>query len=116
MMGKAVANTAIKKIVTPFAQCSSAELDTVVLACTHFPLVKQELQQALPHITSWIDSSEAIANRAGFWLHELGLHEGDDQGVCEQNEIIFTRKPDDESIVASMMKKYKMKKTGILSV
>lgn len=38
-------------------------IDTVVLACTHFPLLKNELKSVLPHIPIWVDSGKAIANR-----------------------------------------------------
>lgn len=39
------------------------ELDTVVLACTHFPLLKTELSKALPGVAHWVDSGAAIARR-----------------------------------------------------
>ena len=38
-------------------------MDTIVLACTHFPLIKPMLAQYLPHIKHWVDSGEAIARR-----------------------------------------------------
>jgi len=40
----------------------AAEMDTVVLACTHFPLVKDQLARQLPKL-AWIDSGQAIARR-----------------------------------------------------
>ena len=43
--------------------------DTVVLGCTHFPLLSQELSQVLPDGTRMIDSGSAIARRA-HWLIE----------------------------------------------
>lgn len=48
------------------------ELDTVVLACTHFPLLREELRKALPQVRFWVDSGEAIARRVQYWLHHLG--------------------------------------------
>lgn len=48
-------------------------MDTVVLACTHFPLLRDELTQILPSIKHWVDSGDAIARRVGYWLDELGL-------------------------------------------
>jgi glutamate racemase len=33
------------------------------LACTHFPLLKAELSQALPFVRHWIDSGDAVARR-----------------------------------------------------
>ena len=39
------------------------ELDTVVLGCTHFPLLRDALAAAAPREVSWVDSSAAIARR-----------------------------------------------------
>ena len=38
-------------------------LDTVVLGCTHFPLLGSWLDEAAPWPVTWVDSSEAIARR-----------------------------------------------------
>ena len=43
-------------------------IDTVVLACTHFPLLKEELAQQLPARLTLIDSGAAIARRVEFLL------------------------------------------------
>lgn len=40
-----------------------AEVDVVALACTHFPLLLQELAAAAPRPCVWLDSGEAIARR-----------------------------------------------------
>jgi glutamate racemase len=39
------------------------EIDTVVLACTHFPLVRGELAATVPQAVNFIDSGEAIARQ-----------------------------------------------------
>ncbi|MGC3873975.1 glutamate racemase [Halomonas sp. GXIMD04776] len=39
------------------------ELDTVVLGCTHFPLLRDELNACAPRPITWIDSGDAIARR-----------------------------------------------------
>lgn len=116
MYGDAISIASIEKIVAPFAQYPASELDTIVLACTHFPLIKQEIQQSLPHIIHWIDSSEAIANRVGFWLHELGMREGDAQVAHKNHQIIFTRKIPDESAIAALLKNLDIKSINTLSV
>ena len=41
--------------------------DTVVLGCTHFPLLAEELMQVLPEGTRLVDSGAAIARRTA-WL------------------------------------------------
>jgi glutamate racemase len=50
-----------------FAQPGGAEIDTVVLACTHFPLVEEELAAACPQPVAFVDGKEGIARRAA-WL------------------------------------------------
>ncbi len=44
-----------------FAQDVGEDIDTVVLACTHFPLLMDELERVAPRPLSWIDSGKAIA-------------------------------------------------------
>ncbi|MGM0544273.1 MAG: glutamate racemase [Pseudomonadota bacterium] len=40
-------------------------LDTVVLGCTHFPLLKPWLTELAPVPLDWVDSGDAIARRVG---------------------------------------------------
>lgn len=51
----------LKEIVAPFSE--QQDLDVIVLACTHFPLLIEELEPLLPAKVHWIDSGEAIARR-----------------------------------------------------
>src|SRR5690606_6945126 len=44
-------------------------MDTLVLACTHFPLLRDEIIRCLSHKVALIDSGEAIARRVEFLLH-----------------------------------------------
>jgi glutamate racemase len=39
------------------------KIDTVVLACTHFPLVADQLAAACPHPVTFVDGAEGIARR-----------------------------------------------------
>jgi glutamate racemase len=60
MRGEQIALDAIAAAVAPLA--GVAQMDTVVLACTHFPLLRDELQASLPGMTL-VDSGEGIARR-----------------------------------------------------
>ncbi|MEO1322774.1 MAG: glutamate racemase [Pseudomonadota bacterium] len=40
-----------------------AGIDTIVLACTHFPLIRGELAATVPYPVNFIDSGEAIARQ-----------------------------------------------------
>lgn len=51
----------LKTIVAPLFE--EPELDTIVLACTHFPLLSQELHAVASRQVHWVDSGNAIARR-----------------------------------------------------
>lgn len=53
----------------------AADVDTVVLGCTHYPLLLEVLRELLPEVQFWVDSGDAIARRVGFLLDELGKGE-----------------------------------------
>lgn len=46
------------------------QMDTLVLACTHFPLLRAEIATTLPGGIQLIDSGEAIARRVEFLLQQ----------------------------------------------
>lgn len=51
----------------------TAGVDTVVLGCTHYPLLLENLKLCLPEVEYWVDSGDAIARRAAWLLSEAGL-------------------------------------------
>jgi glutamate racemase len=52
----------LEDAIAPFLK-HSPPIDHIVLACTHFPLLKSELSAAAGDTVTWIDSGEAIARR-----------------------------------------------------
>jgi glutamate racemase len=64
-----------------------ARTDTVVLACTHYPLLMDRLVALAPWPVDWIDPAPAIARRVSDLLRAPG-HEADHAGA----EMIFTSK------------------------
>lgn len=64
LAGRRVSEAFIKSEIAPlFAGPKGQNLDTIVLACTHFPLLREELAAAAPFDLKWIDSGQAIARR-----------------------------------------------------
>lgn len=62
--GKAVALEAFRAAQAPLFDADGGdEIDTIVLACTHFPLIRGELAATVPHAVSFVDSGEAIARQ-----------------------------------------------------
>lgn len=66
LRGETVDNAAITEAIDGlFGVSGGAEMDVVALACTHFPLLRAELEVAAPRPCVWLDSGEAIARRVG---------------------------------------------------
>lgn len=64
LRGEPVNDAAIANAIDGlFGAPGGAEIDVVALACTHFPLLTQELATAAPRRCLWLDSGEAIARR-----------------------------------------------------
>ncbi|WP_319535729.1 glutamate racemase [uncultured Vibrio sp.] len=59
LRGKEVCIAELKGILEPLRN----KVDVAVLGCTHFPLIKQEIHQALDGKVTLVDSGEAIARR-----------------------------------------------------
>ncbi len=85
--GQPVAIEEVRRILQPWLRMSEPP-DTVVLGCTHFPLISEELQQVLPEGTRLIDSGAAIARRT-VWLLEnespVAVSTDDNMALCLDN-------------------------------
>ena len=51
-----------------------SKIDAIVLACTHFPLLLNELRALAPYDLYWIDSGAAIAKRVETVLQTLAMN------------------------------------------
>lgn len=65
-------------------------IDTVVLACTHFPLVEAELAAVAPRPLTFVDGKEGIARRVAWLLRDHDLSGGPVEGTA-----IFTGRDTD---------------------
>ena len=62
----------VKAEIAPmFSGRRGADIDAVVLACTHFPLLRNELKASVTQSVQWIDSGDAIARRVDHVLKGL---------------------------------------------
>jgi len=67
--GIPVPEAELREVVEPLKRSG---VDTVVLGCTHYPLLLDALKTVLPDIRHWVDSGDAIARRVQFLLGEAG--------------------------------------------
>lgn len=70
LAGEPVSVDAVREAASPlFEQERGGEIDTVVLACTHFPLLARELAEAFPGL-AWVDGGAGIARRIQYLTRE----------------------------------------------
>lgn len=78
-----------------FAGPDGDTVDTAVLACTHFPLLRDELAAAAPRPLTWLDSGDAIARRVRWWLEELNIPLSETPG----NSLLLTSSSENHSAI-----------------
>ncbi|UYA58481.1 Glutamate racemase [Pectobacterium sp. F1-1] len=70
LQGETISISELQKILRPWLRLPEPP-DTVVLGCTHFPLLAEELKAALPDGTRLVDSGAAIARRTAWLIANL---------------------------------------------
>jgi len=70
LRGEAVAADDIRAELSPCFVDGGSRTDTVVLACTHYPLILDQLEALAPWPVTWIDPADAIARRVSSLLGE----------------------------------------------
>ena len=72
LRGEATDPEAYRRILGELlARPGGDRIDTVVLACTHFPLVGAELAAAAPRPLAFVDGNAGIARRTAWWLRDV---------------------------------------------
>lgn len=82
-------------------QPGGARIDTVVLACTHFPLVAPELAAAAPRPLAFIDGAAGIARRIAFLTKGQRWPAAPPPGIA-----VFTRLGAAEQALAPALARY----------
>ncbi|MGS2717594.1 glutamate racemase [Eionea flava] len=105
LRGETISPQQLKTIVEPFTD--NHDIDTLVLACTHFPLLRDELRRVLPTIKHWIDSGEAIARRVGYWLNESPVL-SEVTAAAQQNTVFFTEQSSSIESLAPALQQFSL--------
>ncbi len=83
------------------AQPGGERMDTVVLACTHFPLVQEQLEAAAPRPLAFVDGKEGIARRVVSLLDQRGWPPQEAEGIA-----LFTGRQAVEPALAKCLSSY----------
>lgn len=89
-----------KALTGLFDQPGGDRIDMVVNACTHFPLVVEELGRAAPHSVRFVDGASGIARRVA------ALTAGQHWPEAPAHRAVFTHFGDDERRLATALSHY----------
>jgi glutamate racemase len=85
LRGEAAGTDAYREVLAGLlTQPEGERIDTIVLACTHFPLVADELAAAAPRPITFVDGGAGIARRVAY------LTEGQEWPEATRGEAVFT--------------------------
>jgi glutamate racemase len=91
LRGEAIDPAAMQAAIAPlFAGEDGTRLDAVVLACTHFPLLIEELNAAAPHRVQWLDGADGIARRILFLGEQQAGLPSLENGATPAHSAVFT--------------------------
>jgi len=84
LAGEAVGDDALKaETAGCFIDADGRRTDTIVLACTHYPLLLDRFCAVAPWNVDWLDPAPAIARRVAELLRERPLHSASSAPVIE---------------------------------
>jgi len=91
------------------SQPNGDQIDVIILACTHFPLVQDELRQAIGRPVQFVDGAQGIARRIDYLTRKL-------HWPTESSESIFVTTGDLESLepYRPMLREYGIERLEIL--
>jgi glutamate racemase len=99
LRGEPAADADISREIAPcFVDSGGSRTDTIVLACTHYPLLLDRLERLAPWPVAWIDPAPAIARRV---IELIGPAEAKAEAGTAQ--IAFTSgKPSSPALAAAL--------------
>lgn len=91
LAGEPVSDAEISAEIAPcFTEEGARRTDTVVLACTHYPLLVHRFRALAPWPVDWLDPAPAIARRVADLLRD---RESSDAGTSQSIEFTSGRTP-----------------------
>jgi glutamate racemase len=109
LRGIAPASAEMRDIMTGvYSRKGGMQLDQLVLACTHFPLLAAEIAAASPAGVTLIDSGAGIARRTAF------LTQGQEWPERPEGRAVFTKASADLDALGEALASYGLTHTDIL--
>jgi glutamate racemase len=112
LRGQPVDEAAIAAEIGPaFVRNGERATDTVVLACTHYPLLRESLERLASWPVAWIDPGPAIARRAASLLADRPIVAGSTSGIA-----VFTGPHESTAALAQILGRFGIDEVRIEAV
>ena len=113
MLNRPLNMTKLQEVIDDmYCQSQGMNIDVLILGCTHFPALKDEIKACWPGTIHLIDSGVAIALRVEYLLDQL-------VGISPKGDIpttIYTTAEVEMNEIKSIMKKHGIKKHNVIEV
>ncbi|MEO0498656.1 MAG: glutamate racemase [Pseudomonadota bacterium] len=91
MTGGTVDLNALRTQIAPcFVKKGTDRTDIIVLGCTHYPFLANQMRKIAPWPVDWLNPAEAIAHRAKSVATGIGADQTDTQSDTQSDRVIFT--------------------------
>ena len=114
LQGIAVDMQQLETLLQPWLKLSVVP-DTIVLGCTHYPFIQDELKMLFPH-TTFIDSGNAIAARVTALLNERFDLNNLEQSSSKDNIVLSTQCNQHVEKLMKKLSEYNLDKYHCVSV
>ena len=114
LQGIAVDMQQLETLLQPWLELSVIP-DTIVLGCTHYPFIEEELKILFPH-TTFIDSGNAIAARVTSLLNERFDLNNLEQSSSKDNIVLSTQCNQHVEKLMKKLSEYNLDKYHCISV
>jgi glutamate racemase len=113
LRGSIITSAQLAPILKPFEKPA---LDTLILACTHFPLLKDEIQAHLGDSVTLVDSTDAIARRVSYLITKMPQTAASKNDTKRENISIFTEKTSETEALKSALHNYTLDKIEYVEI
>lgn len=105
MRGEAIDKATVRAEIMPcFVEKNGARTDHIVLACTHYPLLRDMFIELAPWPVTWVDPASAIARRADHVLMEKNF--APESGAPHMGQAVFTSGQKPDAILAAALARF----------
>lgn len=112
LRGASISEAQLAPILKPF---TVETLDTLILACTHFPLLESEIQDYLGKGVTLIDSADAIARRAAYLIDKMPQKIAAASSL-RTNKSVFTAKTGETEALRAALCRYNLETIEYIDV